>query len=146
MIIAAVRPVGLAALPPGRPVIVFDGHCVMCSRGAQFVLRHDRRAHFRLTTAQGEVGRSLYRAFGIAPDDLSTMLVVEGDRAALRSDAVIAVGIGLGWPWRAAVALRLLPGGLRDQLYDVVARNRLRWFGQRETCWMPSPAEADRIL
>jgi predicted DCC family thiol-disulfide oxidoreductase YuxK len=41
---------------------------------------------------------------------------------------------------------RLLPRPVRDWLYGIVARNRLRWFGRRETCYLPDPAEADRFL
>jgi hypothetical protein len=32
------------AFPDDRPVIVFDGKCVMCSAFARFVLRRDRTA------------------------------------------------------------------------------------------------------
>jgi predicted DCC family thiol-disulfide oxidoreductase YuxK len=35
---------------------------------------------------------------------------------------------------------------VRDRLYNVLARNRLRWFGSRETCFLPRPADADRFL
>jgi predicted DCC family thiol-disulfide oxidoreductase YuxK len=129
-----------------RPIILFDGVCVLCTANARFVLRHDRRGHFRLASVQSAAGQVLCRRFGIDPDNPDTMLVIEGDRARRDSDGVLAIAEGLGWPWRALGALRLVPPGLRDALYRRVARNRYRLFGKHETCWVPSPEQRERIL
>jgi salicylate hydroxylase len=129
-----------------KPLIVFDGLCVLCSGNARFVLRHDRSRHFNLTTAQGPLGEALYRQFGLATDDYETMLVIEKGRLLTESDGAIAIARGLGWPWRAAAAARTVPRPIRDALYRLIARNRYRLFGRRQTCWTPTPEEADRIL
>lgn len=129
-----------------HPVIVFDAQCVLCSANAQFVLKHDRREHFRLASMQGEVGAALFRRFGIDPADPETIILVEGDSVRLNSDAILAIYAGLGWPWRAAAALRLVPRVLRDPVYRWIARNRYRLFGRRETCWLPTAEQARRVL
>ncbi|HEX8241272.1 MAG TPA: thiol-disulfide oxidoreductase DCC family protein [Allosphingosinicella sp.] len=129
-----------------RPIIVFDGICPLCSANARFILKHDGRRHFRLASMQSEAGACLYRRFGIDPSDPETLILVEGDRVRRDSDAVLAIWSGLGWPWRAAAALRIVPPPLRDPLYRWVARNRYRWFGRRETCWVPGRDVADRFL
>lgn len=129
-----------------RPVVVFDSACVLCSANARFILRNDQRGHFRLASMQGEAGAALYRRFGIDPADPETLILVEGDRVRRDSDAVLAIWSGLGWPWRAAAAARIVPAALRDPIYRWVARNRYRWFGRRETCWLPGPEAADRFL
>ncbi len=74
------------------------------------------------------------------------MLLIEDDQALMHSDAVLAIARGLGWPWRAAGILSLVPRGLRDRLYRVVANNRYRWFGRHDVCWRPAPDVMDRIL
>jgi predicted DCC family thiol-disulfide oxidoreductase YuxK len=129
-----------------RPIILFDAMCVLCSANAQFVLKYDRKAHFRLASMQSEAGAAIYRKFGIDPADPETMIVVEGARALRNSDAVLAVYAGIGWPWRLATAARLVPRPIRDAIYGWIARNRYRLFGRRETCWLPSPEQADRLL
>ncbi|HEX8193914.1 MAG TPA: thiol-disulfide oxidoreductase DCC family protein [Allosphingosinicella sp.] len=129
-----------------QPVILFDALCVLCSANARFILRHDRRAHFRLASIQSAAGAALCRRFGLDPDDPETLLLVEGDRALRNSDAVLAIWSGLGWPWRAAALFRLVPRRLRDPLYLWVARNRYRLFGRYDTCWVPSPADRERLL
>lgn len=131
---------------PAYPVIVFDGHCVLCSANARFVLRNDRSGHFRLAAMQGEVGADLLRRFGIDPDDPDTLIVVQGGAALRNSDAVLAIWSGLGWPWRICATLRIVPRQLRDTLYRFVARNRFRLFGRNENCFVPDPRWSDRLL
>ena len=132
--------------PDEHPIIVFDGLCVLCSANAQFILKHDRRGHFRLATMQNEAGRALYQQFGVDPADPETLIVVTGPTALRDSDAVLAIWHGLGWPWRATGVLRLIPRPIRDGIYRWVARNRYRMFGRRNTCWLPTPEQAARIL
>lgn len=128
------------------PIILFDAVCVLCCANARFVLRHDRRRRFRFASMQGAVGAALFRAHGLDPANPSTILVIDGPRVWADSSAVIAIYAGLGWPWRAAAALRLVPRAVRDPIYHWVARNRYRLFGRRDTCWLPPPGEAHRFL
>ncbi|WP_105432705.1 thiol-disulfide oxidoreductase DCC family protein [Neorhizobium sp. T6_25] len=137
---------GSNAMDWGGPIIVFDAMCVLCSANAQFVLRHDRAARFRLASMQGEVGTALYRRCGIDPENPETMIVVDGQSVLRDSDAVLVIYEGLGWPWKALSIVRLVPRFIRDPLYRLIARNRYRIFGRRESCWLPSPEQARRIL
>ena len=95
---------------------------------------------------QGEVGAGLYRTFGIDPTSPESMIVANGGELARDSDAVLAIAGGLGWPWKAATALRLVPKSIRDPAYRWLARNRYRIFGRRDACWVPLPDDADRVL
>ena len=129
-----------------RPVIIFDGHCVLCSRSAQFVLRHDARAIFRMLAAQTPLGRALYVHYGLDPHDYESMILIADGVATLKSEAVIRIAERLGFPWSLAAVLRVVPRSWRDHLYGVLARHRLRILGRRERCFMPAPADADRFL
>jgi predicted DCC family thiol-disulfide oxidoreductase YuxK len=129
-----------------RPVIIFDGECVLCSGSAQFVMRHDRRKLYRLLAAQTPLGRALYAHYGLDAQTYETMILIVDGVALLQSEAVIRIAQGLGFPWSLAAVARIMPRSWRDALYGVLARNRLRILGRRETCFMPSPADADRFL
>jgi predicted DCC family thiol-disulfide oxidoreductase YuxK len=130
----------------GHPVIVFDGHCVLCSANARFILRNDRHGHFRLAAMQGAVGAAILRGCGVDPEDPETLIVIEGGMASRNSDAVIAIWRRLGWPWGALAISRIVPRRLRDTVYCWVARNRYRLFGRNEQCFVPDPRWTDRIL
>jgi predicted DCC family thiol-disulfide oxidoreductase YuxK len=134
------------AFPDDRPIVIFDGNCVLCSSFAQFILRVDRRHRFRLMTAQTPLGAALYAHYRLFDDDYRTNILLEDGRVWLKSEGAIRILMGLGFPWSMAALAKVLPRSLRDWLYDVVARNRLRWFGRRETCFLPEPQDADRFL
>lgn len=132
--------------PDDRPVIVFDGHCVMCSSGARWLLRIDRRRRFRVLAAQSSLGRALYVHYGLDPEDYETNLLIQDGEAWMRSAAFVRVAAGLGLPWAAASLLWLLPAALLDRAYNLIARNRFRLFGRSEACYLAEPGEEDRFL
>jgi predicted DCC family thiol-disulfide oxidoreductase YuxK len=134
------------AFPDDRPIIVFDGNCVLCSHFAQFILRHDHRRIFRLLPAQTALGKAIYIHYGLNPVDYETNLLIEEGRIWVKSEGTIRMFERLGFPWFLAAAGRILPLFVRDRLYDVMARNRLRWFGVRETCLLSLPGHDDRFL
>jgi predicted DCC family thiol-disulfide oxidoreductase YuxK len=132
--------------PDDRPIIIFDGYCALCSGWAQFVLRHDRERKYRLLRAQSPLGRALYVHYGLDPEDYETNILVADGIASFRSEGSIRMAEGLGWPWSLAAGLRILPARLRDELYSFIARNRLRMFGRRHTCYAPGAGDEDRFL
>jgi len=129
-----------------RPIIIFDGHCALCSGWAQFVLRHDRRSVYRLLRAQSPLGRALYVHYGLDPEDYQTNILLADGIAWFESEGSIRMAEGLGWPWSLAGCIRILPRPVCDRLYAFVARNRLRFFGKRETCYAPKACDQDRFL
>lgn len=136
----------IPAFPDDRPIIVFDGHCVLCSRWARFVLRHDTSAHYRLLPAQTDLGHAIYAHYGLDPENYQTNILIENGVAWFKSESSVRMFVGLGWPWSAARAFRVLPMGWRDALYELVARNRFNWFGRREECMLSQENYEDRFL
>lgn len=134
--------------PPqaGQAIVVFDAECILCSANAQFILKHDHRQWFLLAPMQGDYGSALYRKYDIDPANPETLIVIRDGQLLRNSDAVLAIYAGLGWPWKLAALVKLLPKLLRDPVYLLIARNRYRIFGKRETCWLPRPEFKDRIL
>ncbi len=134
------------AFADDRPILIFDGHCVLCSAFVRFILRHDRRRRFRLLAAQTPLGAALYLHFGLVPTDYETNILIEDGRAWLKSESSIRVFERLGFPWSLMAVGRVLPNPVRDRLYEIAARHRLRWFGTRPTCYRPNPSDAGRWL
>lgn len=128
-------------LSAGSPVLFFDGLCVLCDGFAGFVSKRDVRNKFRLEPLQGEVAMLLIPADAArAADGSGGSLVLRiGGESHRKSEAVLRVLFGLGGAWKAASrALRLVPRVVRDAVYDLVARNRSRWFGRRAACRIPA--------
>jgi predicted DCC family thiol-disulfide oxidoreductase YuxK len=118
-------------------VLVYDGYCHLCSGWARFLRRHPVTPAFRLVPMQAEEGRALLAAQGIDPGDPSTFLVIDQGQVLRESAAAIHVVTALGGLWRVFAVARLVPRGLRDAMYRLLARNRYRWFGRRQVCYLP---------
>jgi predicted DCC family thiol-disulfide oxidoreductase YuxK len=71
---------------------------------------------------------------------------VEGDRWYTKSSAALRIARRLKAPWPLCSALLVVPPPLRNLVYDLVARNRYRWFGRSESCRVPSPDLRQRFL
>ncbi len=129
---------GFGAAPEPWPrALVFDGHCHVCSGWARFLARHPSEPPFTLLAMQSPTGKHLLAAHGIDPDDPATFLVLDGGRALTESDAAIHVVAVLGGIYRTILLARLVPRAWRDRAYRLLARNRYRWFGRRDTCYVP---------
>lgn len=133
--------------PDDKPLIIFDGECGFCSRDVDFVLRHDKQGLFRFTPAQSPLGTALMRHYGFRTDDYETSLLIESGIAHIYSDSVLRVVELLGGMMgMTAKAMRLVPRFIRDGVYHVVARNRMKIAGRRQTCRAPTPEERGRFL
>ena len=124
-------------------IVVFDAQCLLCSRWVRFLLRFDRRAVFQFASIQGRTGRALLSQAGLRVDGLQTLLLVDGNRSWQHTGAILRVLHALGWPWRLAWLLWLVPAPVRDAAYRLVAQNRYRMFGRSDAC-LVTPADASR--
>ena len=62
------------------------------------------------------------------------------------SDAVLSIYERLRFPWSFARIFRIMPTLRRDPVYRLVARNRYRMFGRRDSCWVAPEHYRDRIV
>jgi predicted DCC family thiol-disulfide oxidoreductase YuxK len=121
-------------------LILFDGVCVLCSGWVDFVINRDPSVRFRFLSIQTPRGREIARRFGVNDETPETNVVVKNGEALFKFDTVLAVvGEMPGWRW--LTILRHLPRGLRNWLYDRIARNRYAVFGKRAVCRIPTADE-----
>ncbi len=135
----------------GTHLVLYDGVCGLCNRLLQFLLRHDHRRVFSFASLQSAVGQATVERSGGNPRDLTSFYVVAdykttASRVLTRSDAALFVASELGWPWRSAQWLRSVPNGIRDRVYDLIARHRYQVFGRYERCVIPSPEFRGRFI
>jgi predicted DCC family thiol-disulfide oxidoreductase YuxK len=129
-----------------HPILLFDGVCNLCNGSVQFIIRRDPKARFRFASLQSEAGQRYLDELRIDRQAVDSVILIEGDRWSKEGDAALRIARLLPGPWKALTVFRLLPRPLRDRLYRLVARNRYRWFGKRESCWLPTPELRGRFL
>ncbi len=126
-------------------VILFDGYCNLCSRSVQFVLKHDRKAKFRFASLQSEYGKTMLQKHQLPTQSFGTFVLVEDDKIHFKSTAALRVVKSLSGMWPVLYIFIIVPRFIRDAVYGFVARNRYKWFGKRDSCWLPKPEWKERF-
>ena len=134
------------AFDDSRPIFFFDGVCILCSGFARYILTHDRHDKFFLCSVQSPLGQEIYKHYSLNAQEFETNLLLWNGVPYFKATAFIETMNLLGGASRLAIALRIAPSGLRDVFYDPIARNRYAWFGKRDSCYLPSPAEQAKFL
>lgn len=130
---------------PEKPIIFFDGVCAMCNAFVNLALRIDRHQIFLFAPLQGTTARELLPPLSDDPREWS-MIYLDEKGTHDQLDASLEVYRRLGGFWTLLSLARYVPRSIRTPLYRIVARNRYRWFGHKEQCRIPTPAERQRFL
>lgn len=129
---------------PAPRIVFFDGVCGLCNHFVDFLLRADRRQRLAYAPLQGTTAAATLPA--PLSKGLDTVIYLRDGMLHTRSSAAIRILMDTGGAWRALGILWVIPRPLRDLLYNAVANNRYKWFGKKETCRLPTPAERARFL
>lgn len=130
------------------PVILFDGHCHLCSWAVTFVVDRDPACVFRFASLQSASGQALLMhhglcSAGVVPD---SVVLIDGERAYTLSTAALRIAARLRWPWRWLAWGLVVPRAMRDPVYRWVAAHRYLWFGRDEVCRVPTDELRRRLL
>lgn len=128
------------------PIVLFDGVCKFCNNSVNFIIDHDPAGRIQFAALQSATGQRLLKQHGLPPSTLDTLVLVDGRHAYTRSTAALRIAGHMGGWWRYLMAGLLIPPFLRDAVYNLLARNRYRWFGQLDACRMPTPELRQRFL
>jgi predicted DCC family thiol-disulfide oxidoreductase YuxK len=134
-------------LPQDKKIILFDGFCNLCDSSVQYVIKHDKRDAFRFVSLQSELGQKILKHIGINPMHIDSIVLYEpGISYYYKSTAALHIAKGLSGIFTLGTIFTILPTGLRDSVYDYVAKNRYKLYGQKETCMIPSPELKAKFL
>ncbi|MBU0676939.1 MAG: DUF393 domain-containing protein [Verrucomicrobia bacterium] len=109
-------------------VILFDAGCPLCTRSVQLIRKRARDGLFRYVPLDSSEGRRLLAEHGLADSNLDSLVLIENEKVYIRSTAALRIARRLRI-LSVLYVLVVLPRGLRDSVYDWIARNRHRWYG-----------------
>jgi predicted DCC family thiol-disulfide oxidoreductase YuxK len=133
-------------MPTNFSIILFDGECNLCNSSVNFVIRHDKKNHFRFAALQSETGKELLRQFKITNFPNESFVLIENNKTFTRSTAVLRVTKHLNKLYPLLYVFIIIPSPIRNFLYDLTARNRYRWFGKRDQCMIPTAELRSKFL
>lgn len=126
-------------------IILFDGDCNFCDQSVQFIIKRDPQGLFKFASLQSEIGKKLLNKYN-TPSDLDSFVLIEGNHCYFKSSAALRICKNLKGMWKLLYVLLVVPKPLRDFFYGIIAENRYKWFGIKESCMLPSPEERKRFL
>jgi predicted DCC family thiol-disulfide oxidoreductase YuxK len=126
--------------------ILFDGVCNFCNASINFMIDKDIKGIFKFAALQSEVGQELLKKFRLKTSDFDSIVAIEGDKVYQKSDAALEIARKMDGIWRIFYAFKIIPAFLRNPIYDLIARNRYRFFGRTDACRIPTPELKARFL
>ncbi|HET6567506.1 MAG TPA: thiol-disulfide oxidoreductase DCC family protein [Rhodothermales bacterium] len=129
-----------------RSVVLFDGVCNLCNGAVNFIIDRDPDGRFAFAPLQSAPAHSLLAAHDLPADALDSLVLIEGGRAYVRSEAALRIARRLKGGWPLFYGFTIVPRFVRDQVYDWVAAHRYRWFGKQGACRLPTPELRARFL
>ncbi|RMB60514.1 thiol-disulfide oxidoreductase DCC family protein [Dokdonia sinensis] len=129
-----------------KKIILFDGVCNLCNSSITFVIKKDRKDLFRYAPLQSEAGQFLTQKHKIDPTETDSIILVEGERASIKSTAALRVARHLKGAYPLLFGFMIIPNFIRNWVYDYVAKNRYKWFGKKDACMIPTPELRSKFL
>ena len=127
-------------------VILFDGVCNLCNSSVNWIIDHDKQNQFKFASLQSAYGQSKVKELGLGDNYMNTVVFEDDGRAYLRSDAALQIVKQLGGVYSLAAIFYIVPKFIRDFFYKIVANNRYKWFGKKESCRVPTSELKSKFL
>jgi len=124
-------------------IVVFDGVCNLCNGFVRFIIKRDPKGYFKFTSLQSKKGKQLLKKYKFPAD---SVVLIEGKKVYTKSTAVLRIFRKLQGAWPVTYPAIILPHILRDPLYNLVSKNRKKWFGEKKTCPVPPKKWKNRFL
>ncbi len=126
-----------------KGVVLFDGVCNLCNQSIQLIIKQDKQDYFRFAALDSDYGKAMVSKYQVATDSI---VLIENEQAYTQSDAALRIARRLSGIYPLLYAAMVIPKFMRDRVYRLIARNRYRWFGKRQSCWMPSAQLSKKFL
>ena len=120
-----------------KPIVFFDGVCVLCNHSVQFLLRHNPKKDLHFAALQ-EAATLLHLK------ELESIVVLKNGQYYTSFIAIRKLLPHLSVPFRIMGSILYLIPHL--YFYKKIAQNRYRWFGKKDQCMLPNKEEKNRFL
>jgi predicted DCC family thiol-disulfide oxidoreductase YuxK len=136
----------LESLLTNNQLILFDGVCNLCNSSVDFIVRHDKKGVFKFASLQSDLGQEVMKKFNLPMQKYDSVLLIRQNKVFKKSTAALEIARQLKGFWFLLYGFMIIPAFIRNLAYDLIAQNRYRWFGKKETCRLPTTEERGRFL
>ena len=127
-------------------IILFDGICNLCNSSVKTIIKHDKNDTFRFAALQSELGLALITEHAIDTSQADSIILIDGGKLFMKSTAALIIAKDLSGAYPILYGFMIVPRFIRNWLYDLIARNRYKWFGKKDSCMVPTPKLKKKFL
>ncbi|MEM9363531.1 MAG: DCC1-like thiol-disulfide oxidoreductase family protein [Bacteroidota bacterium] len=117
-----------------KSIIIFDGECNLCNGVVGWLLRNIDMDIFDYVPFQSSYGQEILRNNGFKTDTLETVVLLDEFGVHTLSDGFLGIIAKIPEWSLLATTLSIVPRFIRDGIYRIAAKNRVRWFGKSQFC------------
>ena len=118
-----------------KNTILFDSKCNLCSKTVKRVMKLDKNKLFTFISNNSEFGQNIIKKNNLNFITTETIVLFTNEEEFLiKSDAAISIAVKLNPLFVIFNLLFVIPKVIRDKVYDYVAKNRYKWFGENDNC------------
>jgi predicted DCC family thiol-disulfide oxidoreductase YuxK len=129
-----------------QPVILFDGVCNLCNGAVQYVIKQDTNNGFLFASLQSQFGQQVLAAHKLSNTNFKSFILLQDGIIYQKSTAALLVAKQLTGAIRLLHWCIIVPSFIRDGIYNFIAKNRYKWFGKQDACWLPTSELKSRFL
>lgn len=129
-----------------KAIILFDGFCNLCNASVHFIIKRDKKDLFQFTTFQSDTGKDIATKLRIENLVSDTIILYQRGKVYTQSTAALTIARRLSGLWPLLYSLIVIPPPLRNAIYNVISRNRYKWFGRRDTCMLPTKETLEKFI
>jgi len=119
-------------------IILFDGVCNLCNKSVQFVIEHDEQNYFKFASLQSNFGQTFLKENKLNQTNFDSIIYIEDDKYYTKSSAALKIAKHLDKNISWLNYFSVVPKPIRDFFYNIIAKNRYKFFGKQESCWLPT--------
>lgn len=128
-----------------NPVIFFDGVCNLCNASVMFIIKRDRYKHFKFSSLQSDFAAKTLPESLTKRASLQSLVLLD-NKILVKSTAALTIAKKLSGLWPVFYVFVVIPPFIRHSVYDLIAKNRYRWFGKKDQCMIPTPELKERFI
>ena len=129
-----------------KSIILFDGVCNLCNSSVNFIIKHDKKEHFKFASLQSDAAKEILLQYNSKKNKLDSIILVENGVIYEKSTAALIISKRLSGSIKLLYGFIIIPKFIRDWVYNYIAKNRYKWYGKQESCLMPTPNLKSRFL
>lgn len=127
-------------------ILLFDGVCNLCNSSVNFIIDRDPKKHFKFAALQSDFGQSKLKELGFNQEEFDSLVLLSNGKVYRKSSAALRIAKKLNGLWPLLYIFILIPPFIRHGIYDIIGKNRYKWFGKQDSCRMPTPELKQRFI